>query len=135
MTQTTPDTAATTTNAAVRRYIEGLNMLDPDAAVSGCAANATIRYPGSPPMGREEFRSYLDGVRAALDSLEFVPHEVFETEHSVAARWTFTATTKAGRTAICHGIDSWVLGTDGTIQSVDICYDPSPLLAALQGGS
>mgnify|MGYP003287757733 CR=1 FL=1 len=27
--------------------------------------------------------------------------------------------------------DSWVIGTDGTIESVDVYYDPSPLVAAL----
>jgi hypothetical protein len=51
----------------------------------------------------------------------------------VAARWTFTATTKSGRTVTCDGIDCWVIGTDGMIESVDVYYDPSPLVAALPG--
>jgi hypothetical protein len=56
---------------------------------------------------------------------------VFETEHGVAARWTFTATTSGGRTARCDGIDSWRIGDDGTITSVDVYYDPSPVVEAL----
>ena len=50
----------------------------------------------------------------------------------MAARWTFTATTKTGRTVTCDGVYSWVIGTYGTIDSVDVYYDPSPLLQALQ---
>jgi ketosteroid isomerase-like protein len=120
------------TQAAVRRYVEGLNALDPDLAVSVYAPNAIIRYPGLPPMGVDGFRAHLEQVKAALAGLKFAPREVFETEHGVAARWTFTATTKTGRVVTCDGIDSWVIGTDGTIDSVDVYYDPSPLLRALQ---
>jgi ketosteroid isomerase-like protein len=117
---------------AVRRYLDGLNALDPDLAVSAYAAHAIIRYPGQPPMGVDAFRAYLEQVRLALAGLQFAPREFFETEHGVAARWAFTATTKTGRTVTCEGIDSWVIGTDGTIESVDVYYDPSPLVAALR---
>jgi hypothetical protein len=58
---------------------------------------------------------------------------MFATEHGVAARWSFEATTKAGRTARCEGIDSWVVGPDGRVQALDVYYDLSPLHEALQG--
>ena len=125
-------TQTSSTQAAVRRYVEGLNALDPDLAVSAYAPNAVIRYPGQPPMGVDGFRAYLEQVKAALAGLKFAPREFFETTHGVAARWTFTATTKTGHTVSCDGLDSWVIGTDGTIDSVDVYYDPSPLLQALQ---
>jgi steroid delta-isomerase len=128
----TQATRHSSTQEAVRRYVDGLNALDPDLAVSAYSPDAVIRYPGQPPMGVDGFRAYLEQVKAALAGLEFAPREVFETEHGVAARWTFTATTKTGRTATCDGIDSWVIGSDGTIDSVDVYYDPSPLLKALQ---
>jgi steroid Delta-isomerase len=120
------------TQEAVRRYLDGLNALDPDLAASAYAPNAVIRYPGQPPMGVEAFRAYLETVKLALAGLDIAPRELYETEHGVAARWTLTATTKTGRTVTCDGIDSWVISTDGTIESVDVYYDPSPLVEALQ---
>jgi hypothetical protein len=44
---------------AVRQYVDGLNALDPDLAVSAYESDAVIRYPGQPPMGVEAFRAYL----------------------------------------------------------------------------
>ena len=120
------------THEAVRRYLDGLNALDPDLAVSAYAPTAVIRYPGQAPMGVDEFRAYLEQVKMALADLQIAPREHHETEHGVAAAWTFTATTKAGRTVTCDGIDSWVIGPDGTIDSADVYYDPSPLLQALR---
>jgi hypothetical protein len=117
---------------SVRRYIEGLNALDPDLALSGYAAGAVIRYPGQPPMDVSGFHAYLTQVETVLERLELNPLEVFETNHGVAAHWSFTATTRGGQTATCSGIDSWVIGPDGAIQSVDIVYDPSPLAQALE---
>jgi steroid Delta-isomerase len=119
------------TQSSVQRYIEGLNALDPALALSEYAADAVIRYPGQPEMGVDDFRSYLEGVKAALTDLEIAPSEHFETDHGVAARWQFTARTKTGRTATCDGIDSWVIGDDGKIRAVDVYYDPSPLVEAL----
>ena len=117
---------------AVRRDLDGLNALDPDLAVSACAPTAVIRYPGQAPMGVDEFRAYLEQVKTALADLQIAPREHFETEHGVAAAWSFTATTKAGRTVTCDGIDSWVIGAGGKIESVDVYYDPAPLVEALQ---
>jgi hypothetical protein len=34
-------------------------------------------------------------------------------------------------TASCDGIDSWRIGTDGSITAIDVYYDPSPLMEAL----
>jgi ketosteroid isomerase-like protein len=119
--------------SAVRSYLDGLNApLDPDLALSGYAPNAVIRYPGQPPMGVNAFHAYIEQVKLALAGFHFVPREVFETEHGVAASWTFTATIKDGRAVTCDGIDSWVIGEAGTIESLDVYYDPSPLLEALQ---
>jgi len=120
------------TPTAVRRYLDGLNALDPAAAEAAFAPNAVIHYPGMPPMSRDAFRAYLDQVKAALRGFEIREQETFVTEHGAAARWSFEATTKAGRTARCEGIDSWVIGPDGTIQEMDVYYDPAPLLRALQ---
>ena len=128
MTQTI---AQSTTREAVQHYIEGLNALDPQLATSMYAPDAVIRYPGRPPMGLDEFRTYLGQVRDALSNFDLTTREVFETDHGVAARWTFVATTKAGHDATCEGIDSWTVGADGLIRSADVVYDPSPLLEAL----
>ena len=107
--------AEASTREAVQRYIEGLNALDPELATSAYAADAVIRYPGRSPMGIDEFRSYLGQVRDALSNLDFATREVFESEHGVAARWTFTATTRRGHSATREGIDSWLIGGDGLI--------------------
>jgi ketosteroid isomerase-like protein len=120
------------THEAVRRYLDGLNALDPGLAVSAYAPTAVIRYPGQAPMGVDEFRAYLEQVKMALADLQIAPREHFETEHGVAAAWTFRATTKAGRTVTCDGIDSWVIGPGGKIESVDVFYDPAPLVEALR---
>jgi ketosteroid isomerase-like protein len=63
--------------------------------------------------------------------MEFTAREVFETDHGVAARWTFTAETRDGRTATCNGIDSWRIGDEGKITAIDVYYDPAPLAQAL----
>jgi ketosteroid isomerase-like protein len=120
------------THEAVRQYLDGLNALDPDLAVAAYAPTAVIRYPGQAPIGVNEFRAYLEQVKMALADLQIAPRERFKTEHGVAAAWTFTATTKTGRTVTCDGIDSWVIGAGGTIESVDVFYDPAPLVEALR---
>jgi hypothetical protein len=81
--------------------------------VSAYAPTAVIRYPGRTPMGVDEFRAHLEQVKMALADLQIAPREHFATEHGVAAAWTFKATTKAGRTVTCDGIDSWVIGPGG----------------------
>jgi predicted ester cyclase len=122
-----------TTVEAVATYVEGLNGLDPDRALSRFAPDAVIRYPGKPPMSTDEFRDSLAGVFSALASMEFTTREVFETNHGVAARWSFTAETHGGNTATCDGIDIWRVGGEGTITALDVCYDPSPLAEAIAG--
>lgn len=119
------------TRRAVQQYLDGLNN-GPRLEATAFAPDAVIRYPGSPSMGVEEFGAQLVGVKAALASFELATKEVFETDHGVAARWHLTAVTKTGRTVSCDGIDSWVLDPNGRIQSLDVCYDPTPLLDAIQ---
>jgi ketosteroid isomerase-like protein len=82
-------------------------------------------------MSRDAFRARLQQLASTLSTLEFMTHGVFETKQGVAARWTFTATTKGGRSATCDGSDSWRISDDGTITSVDVYDDPSPLVEAL----
>jgi ketosteroid isomerase-like protein len=117
------------THEAVRRYLDGLNALDPGLVVSAYTPTAVIRRA---PMGVAEFRAYLEQVKIALADLQIAPREHFETEHGVAAAWTLRATTKAGRTVTCDGIDSWLIGPGGKIESVDVFYDPAPLVEALR---
>lgn len=120
-----------TTQGAVATYLDGLNSLDADLAVSRFAADAVVHYPGKPSMSRDAFGASLAEVFSALKSMEFTAREVFETDHGVAARWTFTAETRGGQTATCDGIDSWRIGDGGTVTAIDVYYDPSPLLQAL----
>lgn len=120
-----------TTRDAVATYVEGLNSLDPERALSRIARNAVINYPGRPPMSRDAFGDSLAQVFSGLKSMEFTTREVFETDHGVGARWTFTAETHAGASATCDGIDSWRIGDDGTITAIDVYYDPTPLAEAL----
>jgi hypothetical protein len=59
------------THRAVRRYLDGLNALDPGLAVSAYAPNAVIRYPRPvAPMGVDAFRAYLEQVKLATRRLE-----------------------------------------------------------------
>jgi len=119
------------TNGA-RQYLDGLNALDIDQVVSAFAPDAIIRYPGMGTTNPEGFRSYLEQVKSVLAAFHIDDREVFSTENGVAARWTFEATTNNGRTVSCDGIDSWVFDADGRIHCLDVYYDPSPLLEALQ---
>ncbi len=118
---------------AVCQYRDGLNALDADIAVAAFASNAVIRYPGMEPTDREGFRRYLEQVKSVLSAFHIDFKEMFPTEHGVAARWSCEATTKAGRTVRCEGIDSWIVGPAGTVQAMDVYYDPTPLQEALQG--
>lgn len=124
---------ASTTQNAVATYLEGLNSLDAERALSRVNRDALIHYPGNPPMSKDAFRDSLAQVFSGLKSMEFATREVFETDHGVGARWTFTAETHAGNSATCDGIDSWRIGNDGTITAIDVYYDPSPLIEALAG--
>jgi ketosteroid isomerase-like protein len=128
MSQLTPQA---TTQAAVATYLDGLNSLDADLALSRFSADAVVHYPGKPEMSKDAFRDSLAEVFTALKSMEFTTREVFETDHGVAARWTFTAETREGRTATCDGIDSWRVSDEGTVSAIDVYYDPSPLAQAL----
>lgn len=118
---------------SVRQYLDGLNALDIDRVIDAFDPDAVIRYPGLEVMGPKGFRGYLEHVVSVLSAFHIEDKEMFSSQHGVGARWTFDATTKAGRVARCEGIDSWALGTDGKIQNLDVYYDPSPLLQALQG--
>jgi ketosteroid isomerase-like protein len=122
-----------TTQDAVATYLEGLNSLDPERALSRFTNDAVIHYPGQPPLSKDAFRDLFAQVFSALKSMEFRTKEVFETNHGVGARWTFTAETHAGTSATCDGVDSWRIGDDVTITAIDVYYDPSPLLEALAG--
>lgn len=127
-----PETIQTsTTQDAVATYVEGLNSLDPDRALSRVARDAVIHYPGQSPMSKDAFRDSLAQVFSRLKSMEFTTREVFESDHGVGARWVFRAETRTGNTATCDGIDSWRIGADGTISSIDVYYDPAPLVDAL----
>ena len=117
--------------AAVATYLDGLNSLDADLALSRFSDDAVVHYPGKPEMSKDAFHASLAEVFSALKSMEFTTREVFETHHGVAARWTFTAETRGGRTATCDGIDSWRLDDKGTVSAIDVYYDPSPLAQAL----
>jgi ketosteroid isomerase-like protein len=128
MSQLTPQA---TTQAAVATYLDGLNSLDADLALSRFSADAIVHYPGKPEMSKDAFRDSFAEVFTALKSMEFTTREVFETDHGVAARWTFTAETREGRTATCDGIDSWRVSDEGTVSAIDVYYDPSPLAQAL----
>jgi ketosteroid isomerase-like protein len=119
------------TQGAVTTYLDGLNSLDADLALSRFSADVVVHYPGKPPMSKDAFRDSLAEVFSALESMEFTAREVFETDHGVAARWTFTAETRGGRKATCDGIDSWRVGDEGTVAAIDVYYDPSPLAQAL----
>jgi ketosteroid isomerase-like protein len=121
----------TTTHDAVATYLEGLNSLDPERALSRVSRDAVIHYPGQPPMSKDAFRDSLAQVFSGLKSFELTTREVFETNHGVGARWMFTAETRAGSSATCDGIDSWRISDDGTIIAIDVYYDPSPLVEAL----
>ena len=118
------------TQGAVATYLDGLNSLDADLALSRFSADAVVHYPGKAQMSKDAFRASLAEVFSALRSMEFTTREVFETDHGVAARWTFTAETRGGRTVICDGIDSWRVGDEGTVAAI-VYYDPSPLAQAL----
>jgi ketosteroid isomerase-like protein len=120
-----------TTQDAVATYLEGLRSLDAERALSRFSPDAVVHYPGQPPMSPDAFRASLSQVFSALKSMEFTTREVFETDHGVGARWTFTAETHAGNMASCDGIDSWRIGADGSITAIDVYYDPSPLMEAL----
>ena len=128
MTQTIQQT---TTKDAVATYVDGLGSLDPERALSRVSGDAVIHYPGQPPLSKDAFRDSLAQVLSGLKSMEFTTREVFETNHGVGARWTFTAETHTGNSATCDGIDSWRIGDDGTIIAIDVYYDPTPLVEAL----
>jgi hypothetical protein len=117
----------------VQQYIEGLNALDADMALSGFSPDAEVRYPGQEPMNVAAWNAYLTEVFGQFESFKFIPNQVFETGHGTAALWTLTATTKKGRTATCDGMDYWRKGRDGAVDFLAVVYDPSPLLEALQG--
>ena len=75
------------THKAVRRYLDGLNALDPGLAVSAYAPNAVVRYPRPvAPMGVDAFRAYLEQVKLALAGLNIAPRELFGTEHGLVSR-------------------------------------------------
>ena len=88
------------THKAVRRYLDGLNALDPGLAVSAYAPNAVVRYPRPvAPMGVDAFRAYLEQVKLALAGLNIAPRELFETEHGVAFAQTRSVADPVMRTA------------------------------------
>lgn len=117
--------------SAARQYLDGLNALDVDQIIDAISPDAVIRYPGLGVTDRHAFRAYVEQVVAILSKFEIEDQEMFTTENGVAARWSFDATLRSGRTAHCEGIDSWVVGQDGKIEVLDVYYDPTPLREAL----
>jgi ketosteroid isomerase-like protein len=116
----------------VRGFIDALNKRDIDAMMATFAPDAEVRFPGLETTDLVGFRQFLDQAAEALRDNRMEEKELFVTEYGAAVRWTYDATTKAGRTAHCEGVDSWLV-KDGKATSLAVYGDVTPLLAALQG--
>jgi ketosteroid isomerase-like protein len=116
----------------VRGFIDALNKLDVDGMIATFAPDAEVRFPGLATTDLAGFRQFLEQAAGAVRDNRMEEKELFATEYGAAVRWIYDATTKAGRTARCEGVDSWLV-KDGKATSLAVYGDVTPLLAALQG--
>jgi ketosteroid isomerase-like protein len=116
----------------VRQFIDGLNKRDVEGMIATFAPDAEVHFPGLETTDVAGFRQFLEQAAAAIRDHRLEEKEIFVTDYGAAVRWTYDATTIAGRTAHCEGVDSWVV-KDGKATWFGLYGDLSPLLAALQG--
>ena len=93
----------------VRQFIDALNKRDVDGMITTFAPDAEVRFPGLETTDLSGFRQFLDQAAAALSDNRLEEKEIFVTEYGAAVRWTYDATTNAGRTAHCEGVDCWLV--------------------------
>jgi steroid delta-isomerase-like uncharacterized protein len=85
--------SAADNKALVRRFWEGLvGTGDHGLADELLAPGYTVHFAGNPPMDRDGFLQFLDGLRAAFPDLAVTVEDQLAEGDCVAVRWTWRGT-------------------------------------------
>jgi len=79
--------------ALVRQFWEGLvGTGDRGLADDLLAPDYTVHFAGNPPMDRDGFLRFVDGLRTAFPDLSVTVEDLFAQGDRVAVRWTWRGT-------------------------------------------
>lgn len=121
--------------AVVARYFSAIGEMDPDAWVACFAEQGTSYEPGSPTplQGHVALRQFLVNVLGAFQTIAMVEDHVFLSGNRVAVKFTGHGTGKNGRAVVFEGIDVFEINQEGKIQTMWGYWDPTAMVAQLQG--
>lgn len=127
--------ASETIRAVVARYFAAIRHMDPDAWVSCFAEQATSYEPGAPAplQGHAALRQFFLGVVGAFQKVGLTEDHVFLSGNRAAVKFTGRGVGKNGREVVFEGIDVFEVNQDGTIQTMWGYWDPTVMMAQLQG--
>lgn len=120
---------------AISEYFTAIGRMDPDAWIACFAKEATSYEPGAPAplQGHAALRRFLAGVLDAFSRVGLTPDSVFSSGNRFAVKFTGHGTGKNGREVSFEGIDVFEIGQDGKIQAMWGYWDPTAMMAQLQG--
>lgn len=125
--------------ALVRRFWEGLvGTGDLGLADELLAPDYTVHFAGNPPMDRDGFLRFLDGLRTAFPDLTVTVEDLLAEGDQVAVRWTWRGTQRGpflglpstGVAVVGSGIGLFRM-TDGRIEEDFVQEDTLGLLQQL----
>jgi steroid delta-isomerase-like uncharacterized protein len=123
-----------TTKQTVEAYFEALSRLDAEAWIGLFAETAISRDPvdARPWEGKDALAKFFARMRAALQSIEMVPDEVYVRGNFAAVRWHGRAWAKDGqKMASFGGIDTFEVDPDGRLVRVDAYWHPEEMMRQL----
>ncbi len=122
--------------SAVTAYIGAIDAMNPEGIAATFAPDGvTYDPPGAPPQrGQEAIRGLFQGLFAGAATLDFAADRVYVVGDEAAVKWTGHLTGKRGGTVTFEGIDVMTVGDDSKIRTLHAYWDPTPVLAVLQGG-
>jgi steroid delta-isomerase len=124
-----------TLKQTIASYFAATRAMDAEAFVDAFAPDAVSHDPvGTPPhQGQEAIRQFITGVMSGFETVGLTENNVFISGNSAAVMWTGRGRTKSGRDIVFEGIDVIEGNQDGKIQTLKAFWDPTPVMAALQG--
>ncbi len=128
-------TAAMSTAETVTEYFAAIRAMDVERCVAVFAPNAEQHDPmGTPPnVGHDAIRAFFTHIFSGFKTTALTEVNTFISGNAAAVKWDGTGETKSGKSVTFEGIDVLTCDDNGKIVLVQAFWDPSPVMAAMQG--
>jgi steroid Delta-isomerase len=125
-----------TIQAVIQQYFAATRSLNKAESMVVCFAEDTISYDpvGTPALkGHTQLREFFQGIAALFAEVELFEDFTSINGNEAAVKWTGRGIGQNGRSVTFEGIDLFEFNNEGKIQSLRAYWNPSAMLAQLQG--